>query len=466
MFKNVTLLPTTKDGQKIWKLLGPDGNPIPAFDIFAVHLLSAKLNTRIAYSRHVAAFLDYMFEAYDRLQATDPAFEPTTLRLRKVIEEYNDYLTLGTDSGKPIAALVSASLPSPRCSTSSAALANAAVRRFLNLSEDIRSEMEELATLRLADGHVDGLPLFPEMGKKVAISVSQRQQMMSKSLLAGVISGGPKFLKSVSLPTSVPRASKEDDRAFPFDRIVDFIEALPSHQAKSRYAFCAASGCREGESLQLLMEDIDFTSGKVLLIDPKSRVNHPSYRNLLPEERDQLEWKGRTTSACILIEPFASIFFEQLEKYLKHEYIPHGLHSFIFQYQKGKLAGRPYFLTAKSTRQEVFKTALRKENVKLRIDGPHSLRGAFATYLLNYFPRSDGSYGLALPVVQQLLGHADINSTKRYARYDADLIALELKHANAMIYNGAQPKKLVDLKLEMLRHEIRKIEMAQGDAQK
>jgi hypothetical protein len=65
MYKNVTLRPRTVDGKPSCKLLGPDGLPIAAFDAFAHSLRKDPLNTRRAYCRHVAEFLDYLIEAYN-----------------------------------------------------------------------------------------------------------------------------------------------------------------------------------------------------------------------------------------------------------------------------------------------------------------------------------------------------------------------------------------------------------------
>lgn len=60
--------------------------------------------------------------------------------------------------------------------------------------------------------------------------------------------------------------------------------------------------------------------------------------------------------------------------------------------------------------------------------------------------------------VQQLMGHSEEKSTLRYARYDKDLMQLELRHANAMVYNGAAHKSIVHLKLEALNTQVRKLE--------
>ena len=171
-----------------------------------------------------------------------------------------------------------------------------------------------------------------------------------------------------------------------------------------------------------------------------------------------LSWKGRTTHETLLIEPFSTMFFEYLELYLKHEYIPHGLHRFVFQYSYREHMGRPYFLSDASGRQKIFKKAAAEAGIETRLGGDHSLRHAYGTYALNYFPRINGEYGLPLAFVQQLLGHKHARHTSIYAQYDKDLLHEELQYANAMVFGGAVPKSVVELKLQALNALVKQIE--------
>jgi integrase len=212
--------------------------------------------------------------------------------------------------------------------------------------------------------------------------------------------------------------------------------------------------------LQILFDDIDFVNGTVLLIDPAERPNHASYLYLSPGEREVLAWKGRTTAQTMLIEPFASRFFEELEAYLKTEYVPHGLHRFVFQYldTRENRLGRPFLLSDPESRLEVFKKAAERSGINESVKGPHSFRHAYGTYLLNYFPRKNGEYGLPMVLVQQLMGHAEIKSTEKYARHDKDLYAAEVAHANLMVFGKGVPKSILELKKEALQSQLRKIE--------
>jgi integrase len=463
MLKNVTLLKNEKDGKATWRLLGPSGLPLDSFTAFADSLLRKHPhNTRKAYCRHLAAFFDYLFEAEAVLKVAYPGEPLTRTRLKHILEAYDEYLVRGEDSGNEIANLVSRSKPSQRYAAQTSALMHAPLRKFLSLSEHIRQEIQEKSQFGIAiAGAVDTAPLLADLNSKVPITPAQRVAMNANSMIAGVISGGPKFLTNTVLPTISPQVEYKESRAFPFDQIQAFIAVQPTFRDKALYSFYAASGCRSHEGLQLLFDDIDVNAGTVALCNPTLRANHPSYLYLKPIERDKLSWKGRTTDCTLLIEPFASLFFENLERYLSSEYIPHGLHRFVFQFLKKGQEGRPYFLSAQSTRLQIFKTAARVVNLEDSVQGPHSLRHAYGTYLLNYFPRINGDYGLPLGLVKQLMGHASEKSTSKYARYDKDLISLELQYANSMIYNGAQHKSIVDLKVEALKSQVRKLEADQ-----
>lgn len=458
MLRNVTLLKAEHNGKATWRLLDPNGMPLAPFAAFADSLLRRHpYNTRKAYCRHLADFFDYLFEAEAALKAVNPSKALSRIELNEIVDSYNDYLIYGRESGKTIARLVDQTKVSPRHSAQTAALMHAPLRKFLSLSEYLRREMEDDFQTSSTE-FVDAKPLFSEIHATIAVRPEQRRAMEASSMISGVISGGPKLLKTAILPTTTTQVAYKDERAFPFDHILGFIERQTTFRDKAIYAFLAASGCRIHECLQLLFDDIDVAAGLVKLRDPAIRANHPSYLALKPIERDRLAWKGRSTESTLLIDPFATLFFESLEQYLAKEYTPHGLHQFVFQYLKKGREGHPYFISAPSTRQQGFKTAAAAAGIAGRVQGPHSLRHAYGTYLLNYFPRLNGEYGLPIALVQQLMGHSSIKSTLKYARYDNDLIRLELKHANALIYSGKKQKSIVEMKIEALNTQVSKLQ--------
>lgn len=458
--KNVSLIDVEVDGRQSFGLLDPDGRRIAAFDAFANSLLRNPLNTRTAYCRNLAKFFDYLFEATKHLVPSTTAL--TRDDLIDVLVAYREYLVYGGRSGNQLARQVNSTLPSPMVTAASCDLMHAPLRRFIELSESLRRHLDELSRHGLLTSAVDTVPLLPSVGTR-QVKHHQSTALLASSMLAGVISGGPKLLKEAALPSVGGAAPYDEKRAFPFDAAVPLLNAMPSWRDKALYAFCAASGCRISEALQLLWADIRTSDGTVKLVDPSRRANDESYLALEPRERDKLVWKGRATQATLLIEPFASMFFEALEQYIRLEYTPHGLHQFVFQHRRKGMEGRPYFLSAASSRNEVFQaaiaTCIAREDDRIGL-GVHSLRHLYGTYLLNYFPRADGSYGLPIGLVKQLMGHKSITSTERYARHDVDLLQAELAFANAMVFGSGAVKSLNQMKRDALQAKLTAVERA------
>lgn len=455
MFRNVTLLEAELNGKQSYRLLDPDGKSVPAFDVFAKTLERRPVNTRKNYLRWLAEFLDYLFEAA-AWSADGEAVSQEVLIA--IIESYDEYLVLGAESSNPIAQRISQAMPSPRISKTSSRTKHAAIRKFLKLSERIRLQMLELTNAGFQVGEVSKQKLIAGIGESREPTSYERESLVRNSMLAGCIARGPQFIEEGILPSSTPDIVYEHERAFPFDKVPDVLNRMTTYRDKALYAFCGASGCRVSEALQLLWDDIDTTAQTVRLIDPKSRPHSPSYLALKPGERDRLVWKGRATSLTLLIEPFATAFFEALAMYLRHEYIPHGRHKFVFQYMYEGDAGRPYFLAAASSRNGVLKRALTLADVS-DVEGPHSLRHMYGTYMLNYFPRPDGTYGLPLGIVQILMGHKQAKDTAKYARYDRDLLDAELRYANQMLYGNGEVKSLNELKRNALLVKLQQIEI-------
>lgn len=454
MFKNVSLRKRSLNGHPTWVLLGPDGQPIPAFSAFAHTLRNDATNTLGSYARHLAEFLDYLIEVCAIHEG-----QLSKLKLTEAMEAYVDYLQSGVDARSDIARKVAAQIPPGVNSAASLVPKVAAIRKFLRLSEDVRREMEEIAKYK-GGGKVpvDGDPLLPGLGQRRELQPYEVRAMQANSMFAGVLAGGPKFIDCVVLKGSVGDIPYEQGRAFPYDKAMELIDSMPTFRDKTLYAFLAASGCRTHEALQLLSEDIDVMEGSVRLVNPNFRTGHSSYRALSAEQRESLAWKGRTTQLTLLIEPFASKFFESLKGYLDNERIAHGRHDFVFQYIAGGERGMPYFLSAAASRLESFHKVCNQIDVTLpRGTAGHSLRHMYGTYLLNYFPRASGDYGLPAPIVQQLMGHASLKSTLKYARYDQDILKLEIENANRVLFSNGVPKKLVDLKLAALEFQITKL---------
>lgn len=448
--KNVTIIATSVNKNKSWKLINDKGEELNFFTIFS-NLLIKKYsnNTRLSYCRNVALFIDYLEEA-------SLIYKDRTLTksfLVDVIESFSEWLLYGGKSGSEVAVTLNKTYPSKLYNKKTVDLIMASVRLFLKSSERVRLEQEALAE------NVDS-KLLLNINLKERIGNNTKQGMIQNSMLAGVVSNGPQLLNTCILPIAKSQSYFNTERAFPFDKLIQLIESFTSYRDKALYMLCAASGCRIHEALQILIEDIDLKTRTVFLVDPLSRIDNKSYKTLTAEERNQLTWKGRQTNKTLLIQPFGDLFFEYLEKYIKKEYVHHNKHEFVFQHVRGKEKGKPFFLSAASTRSEAFKKAVYKIGVENELNqGVHSLRHMYGTYLLNYFPKSDGSYGLPIAIVQKIMGHSTILATQKYARHDKDLIAIELEYANSLLYKEKDNQlNLIEMKKRALQYQLLELE--------
>lgn len=458
MFKHVSLREREKDGKRFWLLLGPDGQPVQAFTAFAESLKHSPHNTRKSYCRHLAEFLDYLIQATDILPASERL---SNLHLAEVVEAYPEYLLFGERAGNSIAQAVAQSKPPGKNKPSSLAPKLAAVRRFLSLSETVRLQELQLAKSNGDAPFVAPEPLLDGLNRHRPATVAERNGLRASSMLAGVMAGGARLVKSVVIPSSNFIANYDESRAFPYDKALDFLDALPTQRDKVLYGFYAASGCRSHEGLQILMDDIDVVERTVRLVNPATRPTCSSYLALMPAERDMLSWKGRATDLTLLIEPFASFFFLALERYLASEHIPHGIHDFLFQFVRDDDRGRPFYLSQSSSRLAVFHATARRVGVDLpKGTGPHSFRHMYGTYMLNYFPRANGEFGMPAPLVQQLMGHSSMKQTLRYARYDKDLLKLESEAAQRAVFQRGAPTSLLQMQFLAVNSQLKKIEAA------
>lgn len=458
--QNVTLHTFQKNGVNSYRLLGPSGE-VNAFTLFISTLERARtpFNTLRSYARALAQFFDYLYEAACHISARENREFLLKGELIEIIDAWEDYLTRGSSSGISLVKDVAQTLPRKVIKASSSTSYHAALKRFLQLSERVRVESSELQSWGTVLDNHDPYPLYENVCEVLSISRRQRTAMIRNSMLSGVLAGGPKELNANIRPTISPPGDDEFDEKnlFPLGSFESYVGELNSYRDKALHSFLAASGCRGSEAMQLLWDDIDFKNKTVVLVDFRSRTNHPSYLNLSAGEYERLSWKGRMTKETFLIEPFASMFWMYLEEYVKNEYIPHTASQFVFQVLKRPFQGKPYFLTAASSRQEIFQRAKQLVGLPETVSGVHSLRHSYATYLLNYCPNLAGGFGLPMPVVKLLLGHSDVKSTERYAKNDKDIIRANIEYANAEIYEGGSALTLNQLKIRALLERARSL---------
>ena len=393
-------------------------------------------NTIEQYSGHIARFIDYIYESAEHIPAL------TAESILDVVYSYRGFLLFGANSEDTLAKRIALELrPKRVTSGSSFPPIGAAINYFLTLS-DVKALAEGQGTL------FDKVSL-PKARK---LTAHEKAAIKKKSMLAGVIRGGPTFIgDNQGILGRPPRVNENEytREAIPFDKVGELISSARSYRDKAFYSLLAASGCRQHEALQVHLSDVDFERRSVVLKNPFNR----KLFDLSESEHKKLAWKGRATQITFLIEPFKSYFFEYIEKYIRHERIAHGLNDYLFQ----KKNGRPYFTATRQSRAENF----RKLRDRIGLIGQtgitaHSIRHTYGTYALNYLPLPN-RFGLPISIVKLLMGHSSISSTEVYAKQDEDNVMAQIEYANQMVYRLDGSLTLNEIKMRYHQSEIDKI---------
>ncbi len=422
------------------------------------------LNTAKVYAEHVARFVDYVYEAS---QTQFPADVEVTIET--IIYSYQAFLLFGKGAANPIASRLASSLGKERITSHN------------SLSQTIESSIRWFLQVAESKNKVSPDQLFGAFYTNQAEYRSQYEISAQKanSWLAGVIRDSlnavlPKRKRETLFPQAKRRDRKNDKQpyktvAFPIERSVDLVRQAKPNKAKTFYrdmtiyALLGATGARSSEALQIRMCDIESDDFAVFLRDPFARKTP----GLTEDEYKLLAWKGRDTELTYMIEPFARIFWENLEKYLTLEYNSSVDHDFVFQSSDG----RPYFASDRSSRDKTFKSYAKKAGIaNLTGISMHSLRHMYGTYTLNYMPvPGQAATGFPITYVKILMGHSSVTSTMKYAKHDTDIIDAYLQHANQYVtQRGEDSMKTIreefhSRQLEILRNEAARIEGKKHD---
>ncbi|NNA27665.1 site-specific integrase [Pseudomonas lundensis] len=421
-------------------------------------------NTVKLYAEHVGRFVNYVYEASQTPFAAD-----VEVTIETVINSYPAYLLFGEGAANPIALKLAESLGKEKLTGHN------------SLAETIESSISWFLQVSETKNRIAPDKLFSPFYTKRAEYRSQYEISAHKanSWLAAVIRDSiksvlPKRKKDKLFPQAARRDRKNDQKpfktlAFPIERSVDLIRQAKPTKSKTfyrdmtLYSLLAATGARSSEALQVRLPDIDSDEFLVFLRDPFAR----KMSGLTEDEYQFLAWKGRVTEMTFMIEPFAGMFWENLEKYLTREYNSSVDHDFLFQ----NLDGRPFFASDRSSRDKTFKSYAQKAGVE-DVTGisAHSLRHMYGTYTLNYLPVPGQSIpGLPLTYVKILMGHASASSTMKYAKHDTDIIEAYIQHANQYVsQRGEASFRTIRAdfhirQLELLEEEAKRIEGEKND---
>lgn len=421
-------------------------------------------NTMLLYSEHVGRFIDYVYEASKTQFPVD-----VEVTIETIIYSYQAYLLFGKGATNPISSKLAESLGKERLTSHN------------SLSQTIESSIYWFLKVSESKNNIAPDQLFSPFYLNRAEYRSQYETSAHKanSWLAAVIRDSlksvlPKDKKDKLFPQAKRRDRKNDKQgfkttAYPIEQSVDFVRQAKPPRSKTFYrdmtfyALLAATGARTSEALQIRMPDIDSDEFAVFLRDPFARKTP----GITEDEYKLLSWKGRETELTFMIEPFAGIFWEHLEKYLTLEYNSSVDHDFVFQNSDG----RPFFASDRSSRDKTFKQyALKAGLMNVTGISPHSLRHMYGTYTLNYMPVPDQCVpGLPITYVKILMGHASVTSTMKYAKHDTDMIDAYIQHANQYVTHRGEEsirtirEEFYARQLEALQEEANRIKGTTND---
>ncbi|MDP5167359.1 tyrosine-type recombinase/integrase [Pseudomonas syringae] len=421
-------------------------------------------NTAKLYAEHVGRFIDYVYEASRSQFPMD-----VDVTIESIVYSYQAYLLFGKGATNPIARQLAECLGKEKLTSHN------------SLSQTIESSIHWFLKVSEAKNNIAPDQLFSafylhrnEYRSQYEISAQHASSWLAAVIRDSLNSVLPKGKKDKLFPQAKRRDRKNDKQAFkttayPIEQSVELVRQSKPSRSKTFYrdmtfySLLAATGARTSEALQVRLIDIDGDEFAVFLRDPFARQSP----GITEDEYKLLSWKGRETELTYMIEPFARIFWQNLEKYLNLEYNSSVGHDFLFQNSDG----RPFFASDRSSRDKTFKHyALRSGLTDVNGISPHSLRHMYGTYTLNYMPVPGQSIpGFPITYVKILMGHASVTSTQKYAKHDTDIIEAYLQHANKYVtQQGEESIKTIReefhvRQLEALREEAKRIKGTNND---
>jgi integrase/recombinase XerD len=168
-----------------------------------------------------------------------------------------------------------------------------------------------------------------------------------------------------------PKITRNPPAVLSKDEVKRLIDACVNDKSRLMVQLLYSSGLRVSECLHLRVEDMDFNE-KICLVK---------------------QGKGKKDRATL----FSNALAESLKDYMAKEGISSGL---IFCNKAGDS------VTARNV-QKIVSGAAKRAGIR-KIVTPHKLRHSFATHLLDS--------GVSIRVIQELLGHSNLQTTQIYTR--------------------------------------------------
>lgn len=240
-----------------------------------------------------------------------------------------------------------------------------------------------------------------------ASASTQNQALSALLFLYRHVLGQP-----IDSPVKALRARKYDyiPTVLTIEEVQKLFSALPG-TLRLMAELTYGAGMRVSETLGLRIQDVDFSSKRIMVRDGKGRKDRLTLlpgKLIAPLQRHLLKVKA------LHVKDLASGYGASIMPRAYAKRMPHASKEFIWQFvfpssslfhdRSTGLSGRWH--VHKSTLQKAVQRAARAADIRKRVS-VHTLRHSFATHLLQG--------GCDVRRIQVLLGHTHINTTMVYA---------------------------------------------------
>lgn len=258
------------------------------------------------------------------------------------------------------------------------------------------------------------------------------------------------------LGTQIPKCDKVERRVLSVGEQTEFLDYLESvhHWYEELYKFMLLTGMRIGEVGGLLWEDIDFANRFIYV----RRTLSYQYEN---HKKTMMFTSPKTENSVRKIPFFGEtkdILLRQKEKLERRRSelgefwsLPEGMEDLVFLTSRGTPIGR-YSIESDMRNITNQMNAIRKTEAEIEGEfyrpieklHPHALRHTFATRCFEK--------GMTPRTVQEIMGHANYNTTVSYTHVlddmkqtEANMIGDFLNNNNRLVVNRSEYKDVIGL---------------------
>lgn len=460
--KNVTFVRLPNGNRR---LLDNDSVPIDAFTQFHKHMdkkLQLSEGTITLYDDNVARFLDYLIER--KVFLSDVA--PTRKELDESVSAYPDYLTNGIKSNDSYVAEIAKRIGRFK-GVNADGHHIAAVNHFLVFAEQLAKDTMELAELVTGITIDSPALVFSALQGQVKISTHEINRIRQNSVLganlrhikpfrkARLQSENKSKRKTIDPNTDISLLHQTEElyekgtnMDFPLERLQELLENEPCHRNRALWALLGGGGLRQSEGVITYIPLVFPEEQIVRIIDPNDWRGSSKYK--VPHR-----FKGRETAKVYIIPVLRQIFFDSYLQWMKIR--PLSEEYYVFLKHDQKSYAEPLHLATNTTLNKAFKKAQRRIGMTT-IYTLHSLRHMWGVFMVNHFPTPwKTENGLDIEFVQTLMGHACIESTKRYAKKDKNILNTRMELGERMLM-GESHLNLPEMIVKNLRNQADEIE--------